>query len=293
MQQKTPSPYRPNMSGGGGTSPTGSPSRLSDIMFSTSCERKETAIGSFHDKENAIPSQFGTGCQTPSMRTPATLSPSDSATTASSTFLPEPAPRFVYDDRHVLFRSQPPQSSPPASIPPRSSFSDRNKEWHTSQTHYVPTDPGDDPPRYPITTTVPSFSNMSEQKLQQPQSAAMPIAVAGPVGISPQMSCTAPLSYLYEAPPAGAYDVHQQTKRHSNTNASKYRTKPCKYFFSPSGCLKGEKCNFSHDPASVPSSWIQMATPLPPASTPFASTTTTRTLSFNTESCDGTLYHYH
>ncbi|TCD70410.1 hypothetical protein EIP91_003491 [Steccherinum ochraceum] len=35
----------------------------------------------------------------------------------------------------------------------------------------------------------------------------------------------------------------------TTSGTNHYRTKPCRFFFSPGGCIKGDKCNFMHDPA--------------------------------------------
>ena len=44
-----------------------------------------------------------------------------------------------------------------------------------------------------------------------------------------------------------------------------FRTKPCRFFFEKGACLKGDHCNFSHDPASLQAPQPQVQTQAPPS----------------------------
>ena len=43
--------------------------------------------------------------------------------------------------------------------------------------------------------------------------------------------------------------------------AQVYRSKPCRFFFEKHQCLKGDRCNFSHDPSSLPMGAQPVPTP--------------------------------
>jgi len=52
-------------------------------------------------------------------------------------------------------------------------------------------------------------------------------------------------------PPSTNTSPITTTSSSSGTTSSTFRTKPCKYYFEKGTCLKGDHCNFSHDPSSL------------------------------------------
>ncbi|THH29135.1 hypothetical protein EUX98_g5048 [Antrodiella citrinella] len=60
---------------------------------------------------------------------------------------------------------------------------------------------------------------------------------------------TLPISPAQVSDDSQARRPRRRVRAATTSGTNHYRTKPCKFFFSPGGCIKGDKCNFVHDPA--------------------------------------------
>ncbi|KAH8105998.1 hypothetical protein BXZ70DRAFT_409153 [Cristinia sonorae] len=111
-------------------------------------------------------------------------------------------------------------------------------------------------PPYPMPTValpvpVPSIApRKSHDRLEEPSTP--PVPPCTPVYIHKRLPSEVLATVGFSDPDCLYEGVRRPRKRaRAATMGGKnhYRTKPCRFFSSPEGCVKGDKCNFMHDPA--------------------------------------------
>lgn len=103
-----------------------------------------------------------------------------------------------------------------------------------------------------------------------PSPAAVPIALGStPLATTPR----SPAGPTTAAAAAAAASLSPRRAHHADGELPPaaqqpfFRTKPCRFFFERGACLKGDHCNFSHDPASLQGAAAAAAAPTSTAAT--------------------------